>query len=204
MPDPETCSGETVPGATIDALLRGKRKFLAFVEKRVGSRAVAEDILQDALVRGIERAGKLDDELKTDERAAAWFFRVLRNAVTDHYRHQAVEQRANNAWARDWERLAEQNAALTAEEHHEVCGCFREFLDLLKPEYRRAIEAVELGETSLRQFSEAEGISPSNAAVRVHRARLALRKQIELACSACAEHGCLDCQCKTIADGCEN
>lgn len=206
----ETSAG--TPSSTIEALLRGKRKFLAFVEKRVGSRAVAEDIVQDALVRGIERAGKLDAELKTEERAAAWFFRVLRNAVTDYYRHQAVEQRASSAWARDWERMALQNAgqsagqhaALSAEEHHEVCGCFREFLELLKPEYRRAIEAVELGEASLRQFSEAEGISQSNAAVRVHRARLALRKQIVLACATCAEHGCLDCNCKTIADGCGN
>ena len=184
------------PGATLATLLRGKQKFLTFVEKRVGSRAVAEDILQDAFVRSLERADELDRELKTNERATAWFFRVLRNAVIDHYRHQAVELRANHQWGEDWERSAE----LSDEEHHEVCGCFKEFLDLLKPDYRRAIEAVELGGVSLREFGAAQGISLNNAAVRVHRARQSLRQHIEQACSTCAEHGCLDCDCKKLSD----
>ena len=188
----------------MEALLRGKQKFLAFVEKRVGSRAIAEDILQDAFVRSIERVGELDRELQTNERATAWFFRVLRNAVIDHYRHQAVEQRANHEWGENWERNAERSAGLSirlsAEDEHDVCGCFKEFLGLLKPNYRRAIEAVELGSVSLREFSEAEGISVNNAAVRVHRARQSLRRHIERACSTCAEHGCLDCDCKKVAD----
>jgi RNA polymerase sigma-70 factor (ECF subfamily) len=31
----------------------------------------------------------------------------------------------------------------------------------------------------------------------VHRARKALRQQVEKACGTCAEHGCLDCHCKS-------
>jgi RNA polymerase sigma-70 factor (ECF subfamily) len=196
MRESQAIANKQVTGSTLETLLRGKQKFLAFVEKRVGSRALAEDILQDAFVRSIERAGELDRELATNERATAWFFRVLRNAVIDHYRHQAVEQRANHQWGQDWERAAE----LSDEEAHEVCGCFKEFLGLLKPDYRRAIEAVELGSVSLREFGEAEGISLNNAAVRVHRARTALRRHIEQACSTCAEHGCLDCDCKKLSD----
>jgi len=186
-----------VTGATMEALLRGKQKFLAFVEKRVGSRAVAEDILQDAFVRSLERASELDRELQTNERATAWFFRVLRNAIVDYYRHQAVEQRVGRQWAQDWERRA---TALSKEDEHEVCGCFKEFLGLLKPDYRRAIEAVELRSVSLREFGKAEGISLNNAAVRVHRARQSLRQHIERACNTCAEHGCLDCDCKKMSD----
>ncbi|MGZ7100373.1 MAG: RNA polymerase sigma factor, partial [Candidatus Angelobacter sp.] len=39
-------------------------------------------------------------------------------------------------------------------------------------------------------------ITAENAAVRVHRARKALRRQVELPCGTCAEHGCLDCHCQ--------
>lgn len=184
----------TAPGA-LDALLRGKRKFLAFVEKRVGSHAVAEDILQDAFLRSLERVGQLD-ELATGERATAWFYRVLRNAVVDWYRHRDVEQRGHEAWAADWAHAAELAEKMGDPEHHEVCGCFREFLTLLKPEYTRAIETVELGGVPLKDFAAVEKISLNNAAVRVHRARAALQQHIQRACAVCAEHGCLDCHCK--------
>jgi len=43
----------------------------------------------------------------------------------------------------------------------------------------------------------ASGISENNAAVRVHRARQALRKQVQLTCGACATHGCVDCRCQS-------
>jgi RNA polymerase sigma-70 factor (ECF subfamily) len=67
---------------------------------------------------------------------------------------------------------------------------------LLKPEYARAIDAVELAGTPLKEFAAAEKITLNNAAVRVHRARQALREHIQHACAVCAEHGCLDCHCK--------
>jgi DNA-directed RNA polymerase specialized sigma24 family protein len=46
----------------LERLLAARQKFLSFVEKRVGSKADAEDILQAAFVRGIERGGLRDDE----------------------------------------------------------------------------------------------------------------------------------------------
>ena len=121
---------------------------------------------------------------------------MLRNAVVDYYRHRDVEQRGNEAWAADWERVAE----LGEEEHHEVCGCFREFVHLLKPEYTRAIDAVDLRGVALKDFASAEQITLNNATVRVHRARAALREHIQRACAVCAEHGCLDCHCKAAAE----
>jgi RNA polymerase sigma-70 factor (ECF subfamily) len=56
----------------------------------VGSREAAEDILQEAFVRGMGRA----DALREDESAVAWFYRLLRNAVVDHYRRRGAEERA--------------------------------------------------------------------------------------------------------------
>ena len=56
----------------------------------MGSRADAEDILQDVFVRGLGRAGEIRDE----ERAVAWFYGLLRNAVVDHWRARATRDRA--------------------------------------------------------------------------------------------------------------
>jgi DNA-directed RNA polymerase specialized sigma24 family protein len=55
--------------AVVEALVDNHRRFLAFLERRVGSRAVAEDLLQDAFVRGLERA----PTLRRSEAATAWW-----------------------------------------------------------------------------------------------------------------------------------
>jgi RNA polymerase sigma-70 factor (ECF subfamily) len=67
----------------------------------VGGREAAEDVLQAALVKGFERGSSIRGE----ESVVAWFYRVLRNAVTDHYRHRAVEIRSLKAMAREAVRL---------------------------------------------------------------------------------------------------
>jgi RNA polymerase sigma-70 factor (ECF subfamily) len=46
----------------LKALVENHRRFLAFLERRVGSRVEAEDILQDGFVRALERAGEIRDE----------------------------------------------------------------------------------------------------------------------------------------------
>src|SRR5688572_13291583 len=76
--------------ATVQKLVDSHRQFLAFLERRVGSRAAAEDILQDAFVRGMRTV----DGLRDEESAVAWFYRLLRNALADYYRRCQAERRA--------------------------------------------------------------------------------------------------------------
>jgi RNA polymerase sigma-70 factor (ECF subfamily) len=175
----------------IERLVEGHRQFLSFVERHVESRAVAEDILQTAFVRGLERGGELRDE----ESVVAWFYRILRNAIIDHYRHRAAADRAMEAWGREF--AAHQ--AAEPEIRDQICNCISELLPTLKPEYRDALTVVDLGEGSLSDLARNAGITSGNAAVRIHRAREALRKQVRIACGSCAEHGCLDCRCRTCA-----
>lgn len=74
----------------LQVLVDNHRRFLAFLERRVESRAAAEDILQDAFVRGLDRAGSVRDE----SAIVAWCYRLLRNALVDHYRLGGAEARA--------------------------------------------------------------------------------------------------------------
>jgi RNA polymerase sigma factor (sigma-70 family) len=170
----------------IDNLVLQRSQFLRFVQRRVESPAAAEDIIQSAYIRAIEQI----PALRSDESAVAWFYRVLRNAVIDHYRHRSAEDRALERWAND---LTE--AAPDPQTEEIVCECIDEVLPTLKPAYSEILREVDLAGKSLESFSNKAGITTGNAAVRIHRARQALKKQLMLVCSICARHGCLNCTC---------
>ena len=102
------------------------------------------------------------------------------------------------AWGRDFTT----NQQPEVELQQEICQCITGLLATLKSEYRDALRIVDLEEGDLSDLAQQSGITAENAAVRVHRARKALRRQVEQACGTCAEHGCLDCHCKsTCASG---
>jgi RNA polymerase sigma-70 factor (ECF subfamily) len=69
-------------------------------------------------------------------------------------------------------------------------------VDTLKPEYGAAVRRVDLEGASVRDYAGEVGITPSNAGVRLHRAREALRKQLARTCGTCLKHECLDCTCR--------
>src|SRR5918993_3445494 len=109
-------------------LLDNHARFLGFLERRVGSRDEAEDILQEAFVRSLGRT----DALQTPESASAWFYRVLRNALIDHHRREGTRSRAFDRLAAE----AEEESVSPDEELEAVaCACIMAMLDTLKPEY---------------------------------------------------------------------
>jgi RNA polymerase sigma-70 factor (ECF subfamily) len=169
------------------ALVENHRQFLAFLTRRVGSRDVAEDILQEAFVRGLARAGQLRDR----ESVVAWFYRSLRNALVDHWRRQDVERRIFEDGAGGHEN----EPASDPELMNTVCACAVALLDTLKPEYAEALRRVDLDEVSIKDFAREKNVTANNASVRLFRARAALRHQVTRSCGTCAEHGCLDCTC---------
>ena len=168
-------------------LVDNHREFLRFLERRVGRRDVAEDILQDAFARGLDKLQTLRD----GEAVIAWFYRTLRNATVDYYRRAKVADRALAQFAEEIETNEEPPESV----HAEVCRCVTRLADTLKPEYADALRSVEVEGMSVKGFAEERGISTNNAAVRVFRARAALRRQVAVSCGTCADHGCVSCTC---------
>jgi RNA polymerase sigma factor (sigma-70 family) len=192
-PNEPLASEPPLPPGAVAQLVANHREFLRFLERRVGSRAEAEDILQDAFVRGVERLGALRD----GESASAWFYRVLRNAVVDHYRRRGSAGRALDAFAQELEQAEEP----AIEMRQAVCACVRTLSETLKPEYAEALRRIEIDGMSVTGYATELGIQANNAAVRVHRAREALRRRVMASCGSCAEHGCLNCTCQPDKDG---
>ena len=176
---------------TIDTILQQRRQFLGFVERRVGDAAVAEDIVQAAYMRALAH----QDEFEKGESVVAWFYQVLRNAVIDYYRRRGTEGKALHAWGREMESAAHPSH----EVQYEICCCLGGVVERLKPEYAEVIRAVDLGEQPLTEFAKQRGLSASNAGVRAHRARTALKRNLIKACGSCSNHGCLDCTCHKTA-----
>ena len=175
--------------ARVDTLLENHRAFLRYLERRVGDRALAEDILQDAFAKVVARP----DHAPADEAIVPWFYRTLRNAAVDQFRRRGAAGRAYDAFARE----LDTHAAPTAEMAAEICACVSRLATTLKPEYADALQAIEVGGVSVKSFAEQHGLSATNAAVRVFRAREALKKRVTQSCGACAEHGCMNCTCRT-------
>lgn len=169
-----------------DVLVENHRAFLRFLERRVGDRALAEDLLQEAFTRNMDRLSDLPEE-----GLVPWFYRVLRNAAIDRHRRHGAEQRALAAFGHE---LA-QGSEPTAELHREICACVGRLARNLKPEYAEVLQAVDVEDTPVHAFAQTAGLTTSNAGVRLFRARQALRRQVAASCGTCAEHGCIDCSC---------
>lgn len=172
----------------LEQLMARRPEFLAFLRKQGAGEAQAEDILQTALLRGLEpwTAAPAEDA------AVPWFYRVLRNALIDHHRRG---QAADRAIAR----FAQEPADEPSEgEPRRVCRCAYGILPAMKREYADLIEQVDVGGLSIEEVAAKSSITPNNAYVRLHRARKALRERLESACGKCATGGgrCGDCYCE--------
>jgi RNA polymerase sigma factor (sigma-70 family) len=169
--------------------LANRQHFLRFLERRIGRRDMAEEILQAAYVKAMEKAATVEHE----ESTVAWLYRLLRNALIDHRQRLAIEEQALERHAQETHMAAQQeDEPLKAL----VCSCVGQLVSNLKPEYADLIRRVDLEGGSAQEVALKAGITPNNASVRLHRARAALRRQLELTCGACTEHGCLDCTCE--------
>jgi RNA polymerase sigma-70 factor (ECF subfamily) len=167
------------------ALLAHRARFLRSLERRTRSRELAEEVLQAAYARALERGTPAVGE------EGVVFQTVLRNAWLDRVRRADVEGDAARRIAAELD-----EAVLDPELRGAICACLHEAVDALKPEYAALIREVELGGRPLREVAADARITPNNAGVRLHRARQALGRRLGALCGACAAHGCLECHCK--------
>src|SRR5579871_2563816 len=79
----------------VERLIASRQQFLGFLTQRLRDSATAEDILQSAYFKAIEHG----QEIRDDDSTVAWFYRLLRNALIDHYRRSEVRYKADAQYA---------------------------------------------------------------------------------------------------------
>lgn len=184
-----TPAGHGEPSDALQRLVDHRHEFLGFLQRRLGSRELSEDILQEAFARSLTKV----DQLENEEAVLAWFYRVLRNAVTDYQRRRGVVDRKLEELSRELSAMPE------PETHQAICQCVKGVAATLKPEYAQALQAVEVEGQAVKDFATTAGISAGNAGVRVFRAREALKAQLKRCCGSCADDNCSDCTCHTAS-----
>lgn len=167
----------------IHSLVLFRNRLLAYARQKTGDPELAEDVLQESMLKALRSAPKLRDQ----ERLLAWFYRILNNTIIDHFRAQSRKAALIAELS-----VQQPDASLDAE----LCACFVELLPSLKPGEASLIEQLELSGGNPDTIAKRLGVSRSTLKVRRHRARQSLRRRLEETCRVCATHGCLDCTCK--------
>lgn len=176
--------------ALATTLLANLAAFQSFARGRLGNDAIAADVVQESLLRAL----KSDHAPSAEGNVVAWFYRILRNVLTDLHRRRAVRVKALERFARE-----QPSEGPDVELHKQTCACLRGLLPTLKPDYAEVLQLADLDDKAPEVVAEQLGITRGNMKVRLHRARGQLRERLEQTCKACAAHGCLDCDCAPVA-----
>lgn len=172
---------QRTPEERLEALAGERQRWICFLRRRVQSEAEAEDILQEGLVRSMQRVG----QVRREEDLFAWFYRVLSHGVVDTHRKRAAAARRDERLAVELSTSAEADCR-SAQSSPVLCGCLRARLALLNPRYGRVLEAVDLEGAPAGEVAAAEGVTMNALNVTLHRARQALRRELIRFCGACA------------------
>jgi RNA polymerase sigma-70 factor (ECF subfamily) len=161
--------------------------FLRFLRRHLRSDNDAEEVMQQLYLRVILHAR----QLRKGESVQFWLRRLLRSALSDYRRRAAAQQRVEADFARK-----EAAVPLSMDELDAfLCQCLYKVLPVLKPEYAEILRRVDLENEAREALAAALGLSVGNLTVRLHRARQALRRALQLACETCPIHGYFDCGC---------
>lgn len=177
--DPKTCIAS--------ALHAHRGELRRYVASRVPPGEV-DDALQLAALRAIEKAGNLKDAT----RVRPWLYRIHANILVDLGRKKASERRLLKALAHEPD---------PGEDRSEpVCSCSVALSRELNANYAAILDLVYVAGMPLAQAARTLSISVSNASVRLHRARAALKKRLHDHCGIASAAGSGDCRC--AEDGC--
>lgn len=168
------------------AIIKNLQTFIAFARNRLGDHHLAEDVVQDSLMKALAA----DRHPETDEETTAWFYRILRRSIIDVYRKQGARSRALDRFEREFPEKPDEK------DERELCKCFRRLLPSVPEQYRELLEEVDLKGKDTDEVAAKLGLTRNNLTVKLHRARKHMRKALTANCGACSTHGCLDCTCE--------
>ena len=169
------------------AIARAQAALVRSLAVRVGSRAAAEDLVQSALLRALERA----EDLRDPDKLVPWFRRILETSLADDRRRRGAELRMRFRLGRDVEELGQ-----APDLRWLTCRCLEAALTTVRPEYADLLRRIELAGTPLRQVARELGVRPNTVAVRLHRGRRALAGALRQLCRFCRLHWGFDCSCR--------
>lgn len=140
-----------------------KGKLFAYLMRMTGDWHLSGDILQESFAKCLDRYG-------TDTRSPALIFAIARNLLFDHFRRRPRNDALNETHPEN--APDPESVCLIRDEYRHVMQA----LEKLEKEERDILSLVAAGELPYRDIAQLMEISEANVKVRIHRARLKLRK----------------------------
>lgn len=169
---------EPTPFVFEDVAQRLSDPLRRYLERLVGDRATADDLLQETLLK-IARAlpgfeGR--SSVKT------WAFTIATRVATDHFRrpHSRARMVEIDETGIPLVLDAEIDQRLVIDEMN---TCVRRVIDSLPEDYRTALVLHDLEEQTAAQVADIAGCSIATAKIRIHRARRRLKQALNDECS---------------------
>jgi len=174
--------------AVQNALVEAQKQILLFLQRRLGDRDAADEVLQRFSLRALERASQLRDV----GMVRGWLGRILATTIADYQREAARRRRREIVI----DQADVENHPVDEELDAAICNCLYRILPTLKAEYADIIWRADILGEPRERLAASLGTSLNNVTVRLHRGRQALRKRLEEMCRTCPVHGFLDCHCE--------
>ncbi len=194
------------PTATNDpaVLFTAHRERVRSTLVRLVGETEADDLTQEVFVR-VTRALP---EFRGESSVTTWILRIARGVGLDHLRSRrhGEERRTVSLTPSELESAADSETIPEPREeaeaprrlvHAEMSTCVREYVARLAPEHRAVIELKDLEGLTSQEIAVRLGVSVDSAKIRLHRARQALRRELERGCEFYrSETGALACDRK--------
>ena len=137
-------------------------RVMAYALRRARTREDALDVVAETMLAVWRRL----DEIPTDRRRLPWVYGVARRVLANHYRTAARR-----------ERLAVRAAHEPGSADPDF-DAVHEALDALRPDDREILTLAAWDDLDNDEIAVALGITPATAAVRLHRARARLAREL--------------------------
>ncbi len=129
--------------------------------------AIAEDVVQDAMLR----AWKSLDALRDDAAAKQWVLTIVRRENARYFERKRLE-------TLDIDNLTASQAAMLAESSDSDLDDVRQAIYRLEDDYREPLVLQVLMGHSTKEIAELMNIKPGAVLTRLHRARIKLKDEI--------------------------
>ncbi len=160
-----------------DALRPRILRYLA----RMAGEAEAEDLAQEVF----EKVSRSLRDFRGDAELSTWVYRIATNTALDRLRRRGKPAEPVDPSAADDRNVWTDEIRQTLEGRvirDEMNACIREVINGLPENYRTVVILGDLEGFQDREIAEILGLSLRNAKIRLHRARVQLRKDLEKAC----------------------
>ncbi|MEE9414434.1 MAG: sigma-70 family RNA polymerase sigma factor [Acidimicrobiales bacterium] len=161
------------PDHLTESWVATREELVGFVQRRVESREIAEDLVHDVLER-LQRS-----DVEAIRNPQAWLYRAARNAIVDHYR----TRREHVPFPVDFAALDDLDSQGPNTATRELARCLVPLIEQLPAKLQRAVIAVDLDGQTHAHAAQTESISVSGMKSRVQRGRSKLADLVGQCCT---------------------